>query len=233
MSRSQTRHFIKSLQSQFTMKKVLSIAAFCLLVLSIQAQNTNEKFVKAMEKALSGLDTLSTPEHWIAASNNFERIAQKETKEWLPAYYVAFCQTMAFNMSKDNSMYELFAKRAEEFVNKADALNPDTSEIYVLKSMVSGLFIRINPMVNGQKYGPIAGMQLAKAKTLDPGNPRVYMQEGATLLFTPPQWGGDKVKGKETLETALAKFETFKPATPIHPSWGKRSVDMFLEMANK
>ena len=215
------------------MKKTLSIAALFLFAWSAQAQTTNEKFVKAMEKALSGMDTLTTAEQWLAASNNFERIAQKETKEWLPSYYVAFCQTMAFNRSQDNTMYELFAKRAEEFIGKADALSPDNSEIYVLKNMISGLFIRINPMVNGQKYGPVAGMQLEKAKKLDPENPRAYMQEGATLLFTPPQWGGDKVKAKAMLEMAAAKYETFKPASAIHPNWGKKVNEMFLEMANK
>lgn len=215
------------------MKKTISITALCLLAMAVQAQTTNEKFVRAMEKALSGMDTLKTSEQWLAASNNFERIAQKETQEWLPAYYVAFCQTMAFNTSQDKTMYELFARRADEFATKADALNPNNSEIYVLKSMISGLFIRINPMVNGQKYGPVAGMQLEKAKMLDPENPRAYMQEGATLLFTPPQWGGDKVKAKETLEKAAAKYETFQPASGIHPNWGKKTNEMFLEMANK
>ena len=215
------------------MKKTLSIAALTLFVFAIQAQTTNEKFVKAMEKALLGIDSLHTAEQWLTASNNFERIAQKETKEWLPSYYVAFCQTMAFNMSQDKAMYELFAKRADEFIAKADALNPNNSEIYVLKSMISGLYIRINPMGNGQKYGPVAGMQLEKAKTLDPENPRAYMQEGATLLFTPPQWGGDKVKAKATLEIAAAKYAAFKPASGIHPNWGEKTNKMFLEMANK
>ncbi|MBK6994102.1 MAG: hypothetical protein IPH31_03955 [Lewinellaceae bacterium] len=60
-----------------------------------------------------------------------------------------------------------------------------------------------------------------------------YMQEGATLLFTPPQWGGDKVKAKVTLETAAAKYEAFKPASSIHPNWGKTANEMFIEMANK
>lgn len=215
------------------MKKLLSITTICLFTLAVQAQTSSEKYVKAMEKALSGLDSLKTSEQWLTASNNFERIAQKETKEWLPPYYVAFCQTMAFNMSQDKTMYELFAKRADDFVAKADALNPDNSEIYVLKSMISGLYIRINPMVNGQKYGPLAGMQLEKAKKLDAENPRSYMQEGATLIFTPAQWGGDKVKGKTTLEMAAVKFEAFKPASSIHPNWGKKTNDMFLEMANK
>lgn len=215
------------------MKKLLPVFVILFLALAAQAQTVNEKYLKAMEKALSGMDTLKTPDQWLAASNNFERIAQKEAKEWLPAYYVAFCQTMAFNMSQDASRYELFAKRAEEFVNKADALQPDNSEVYVLKCMVSGLFIRLNPMVNGQKFGPLAGLQLEKAKTLNPENPRVYLQEGATLLFTPPQWGGDKVKAKATLETAKAKFAVFKPESSIHPNWGNTSNEMFLEMANK
>jgi hypothetical protein len=83
------------------------------------------------------------------------------------------------------------------------------------------------------KYGPLAGMQLEKAKSLDPENPRVYMQEGITAYFTPAQWGGDKEKGKQLMETAAAKFETFKPASSIHPNWGKEANVMFLEMVKK
>ena len=115
------------------MKKALSVLLLFVFAVSMQAQTTNSKFVKAMEKALAVLDTATTYEHWLDASNNFERISLKETKEWLPAYYVALCQTMAFNLSKDAEKQELFAKKAQEFVDKADKLQPDNSEIYVLK----------------------------------------------------------------------------------------------------
>ena len=209
------------------------ILAFCLFALTAQAQTPNDKFVKAMEKALSGMDTLKTAEQWQTASNNFERIAQKEPKEWLAAYYVAFSQTMIFNMGKDPSKNEALVKKADEYITKADTLSPNNSEIYVLKSMVSGLYIRLNPMVNGMKYGPVASMQLEKAKLLDAENPRIYMQQGITAYFTPAQWGGDKEKGKALMETAAAKFETFKPASSIHPNWGKKTNEMFLEMAKK
>ena len=215
------------------MKKALSVLLLFVFAVSMQAQTTNSKFVKAMEKALAVLDTATTYEHWLDASNNFERISLKETKEWLPAYYVALCQTMAFNLYKDAEKQELFAKKAQEFVDKADKLQPDNSEIYVLKSMVSGLFIRINPMVNGQKYGPIAGMELEKGMSLDPENPRGYMQKGISLFFTPEQWGGDKVKGKELMEEAEKKFDTFKPASTIHPAWGREMNEAILEMANQ
>ena len=215
------------------MKKALSILSICLFAVALQAQSANNKFVKAMEKSLAGMDTLNTSELWLEFSNNFERIALKEPKEWLPAYYVALGHTMAFNLLQDNSKQELFAKRAEEFINKADELNPDNSEIYVLKSMISGLFVRINPMVNGQKYGPAAAAQLEKAMTLNPENPRVYMQKGITLFFTPAQWGGDKEKGIELMETANTKFAAFKPASTISPDWGKIMNDLILDMANK
>lgn len=215
------------------MHKLLLFFALCACTSVVQAQTSQEKYLKAMEKALSCLDTLKTPEQWLTASNNFERIAQKEPKEWLPAYYVALSQAMIFNTTKETTQYEALAKKAETYINQADSLQPNNSEVYVLRSMVSGLYIRLNPMVNGMKYAPIASMQLEKAKALDPENPRAYMQEGLTTYFTPPQWGGDKEKGKKMLETAAAKFQTFKPASSIHPNWGKKGNEMFLEMAAK
>ena len=93
--------------------------------------------------------------------------------------------------------------------------------------------IRLNPMANGQKYGPLAGLTLEKAQRLDPENPRAIMQQGITLYFTPAQWGGDPAKGKELLEKAAQKYEVFKPASSIHPSWGKQMNQYILDMAKK
>ncbi len=115
----------------------------------------------------------------------------------------------------------------------ADSLQPNNSEIYVLLNMVTTLRIRLNPMVNGQKYGPIAALYLEKAQQLDPNNPRADMQEGLALFFTPPQWGGDKAKAVVKLESAQQKFDSFQPASSIHPNWGKEANQKFLEMAKK
>ncbi|MEI6409619.1 MAG: hypothetical protein WCR52_09575 [Bacteroidota bacterium] len=215
------------------MKNILLLFVFALFVTQTQAQKYNEKFVKAMEKALTGMDSLSTAEQWQERSNNFERIAQKEPGQWLPAYYVAFSQIMVFNMEKDQSKYEPIINKVDKFVMVADSLMPDNSEIWVLKNMAATLHVRQNPMVNGQKFGPLGGMALEKAKKLNPENPRAYMQEGLSLLFTPPQWGGDKVKAGIILEKALEKFKAFKPETTIHPNWGEKATEMFLEMAKK
>ncbi|MEO6758810.1 MAG: hypothetical protein ABIO24_05090, partial [Saprospiraceae bacterium] len=215
-----------------TMKHTLAILFLLLFAGAAQAQ-TNSKYVQIMEKSLAGMDTLKTTEEWQARSNAFERIAQKENKEWLPPYYVALCQAMIFNFEKDATKQEALTNKAEQFIAKADSLMPNNSEVYVVKSMVTGMRIRLNPMVNGQKYGMMAGMYLEKAKSLDPTNPRAYTQEGITTYFTPAQWGGSKEKGKELLKTADEKYEAFKPASTIAPSWGKVMNDYILEMVEK
>lgn len=207
---------------------------FTLLFLGLAAglfAQANAKYVGAMEKALAGIDTLRTGAQWLEKSNAFERIAQKEKGEWLPQYYVALCQAMIFNLDQDDSQYEALCDKADRFIAVADSLNPNNSEIYVLKSMAAGMHIRINPMTNGQKYGPIASITLEKALTLDPENPRAYMNKGIGLYFTPPQWGGDPEKGVELMELAAEKYEAFKPASSIHPNWGKTTNDYILDMA--
>lgn len=170
---------------------------FLLLAATLSAQTSpNPRYVKAMESALAGMDSLQSSEQWIASANNFERIAQKEKTEWLPPYYAAYSLSMAFYMEPDAAKREPLVEKVDQWIARADSLSPDNAEIYVVKNMASTLHININPMVNGQKYGPLASMQLEKAKKLDPENPRVYMREGLSLYFTPAQWGGDKAKGK-------------------------------------
>lgn len=209
------------------------VMLFVLFIAGTNQAQTNDKFVQVMEKTISGLDSLHTVEQWQTKSNAFERIAQKETKEWLPPYYVALSQIMMFNLEQDASKQEPLCVKAESYLARADSLNKDNSEIYVLKSMVAGMRIRLNPMINGQKYGPLAGLSLEKAKRLDPENPRAVMQEGVTLFFTPAQWGGDPEKGKELLVLASQKYEVFKPASSIHPAWGKQMNAYILEMTKK
>ncbi len=215
------------------MKNVLLTCTLALFAFAATAQTPNEKYTKVMEKALLGLDTLRTVEAWQEKSNTFERIGQKESAEWLPAYYVALCQVMIFNFEKDVTKHEPLSTKADRYIAKADSLQPNNSEVYVVKSMAAGLHIRLNPMANGQKYGTLSALGLEKAKTLDAENPRTYLEQGMTLFFTPEQWGGDKVKAKELLELAGKKFETFKPASTIHPNWGLATYKYIQELASK
>ena len=48
-------------------------------------------------------------------------------------------------------------------------------------------------------------------------------------MYTPEQYGGGKEKAIPVLEMAVAKYKTFKPASPMMPHWGEERANTVLE----
>ena len=214
------------------MKKTLFLLIISLTGLSVSAQDA--KYIKAMEKNIGLINPANSEENPNAfqdAYNGFERIASANPKEWLPLYYQAFCELMMGIMQTENVKKDEFYDKAETLINQADALQPDHSEIYVMKSFVISMKISIDPQSRGQQLGMKSGMLLGKAIQLDPENPRSYFLKGQGLLYTPSQWGGGKDKAIPVLEMAMSKFSTFKPVNSIMPDWGKDRCRLALEGA--
>jgi hypothetical protein len=122
---------------------------------------------------------------------------------------------------------------SEKFAGKADTLSPNNSEIYALRSLIYSMRIGVNPMLRGAKFGTKSGEMNAKAKELDPNNPRPYLLQGQGKFYTPEQFGGGKEKALPLLEEAVRKFDNFKPASPISPNWGKQRAKQMLEECQK
>jgi hypothetical protein len=53
------------------------------------------------------------------------------------------------------------------------------------------------------------------------------------LKYTPEQFGGGCKTAKPELQTALEKYNTFKPASELHPNWGKAPVEQLLKECSK
>jgi hypothetical protein len=214
------------------MKKLVFMMAVSFLSTAVFSQS--EKYTKAMEKLVPAIDTLWSGDALRDLSNSFERIADAEKTQWLPYYYAALARanagytqltgTMGGNADKTDPD----AKKAEELLNKAEALSKDNSEIYVVKKMIAILFLVGDPMNRYMTYGPQASQALETAKKLNPNNPRVYLQEGLDKYTTPEQYGGNKEEGKKILEDAVKKYESFKPESSIHPNWGLPVAKKFL-----
>jgi hypothetical protein len=77
----------------------------------------------------------------------------------------------------------------------------------------------------------LSAATISKAMELDPTNPRATALKGQQLLMTPEQWGGGVQKGITMLESAVKKFETFAPASTLHPNWGKAYTEQALRAA--
>jgi len=210
------------------MKKLLLIAGGCLVMLSSFAQS--EKFTAAMKKNLAELDSaFKNPAYLLTLANNFERIASAEKTQWLPYYYAAFCQVNNGFMEKDKSKIDAIADKATELINKADSLSPGNSEISCIKSMIASCHMMVNPMQRWQEYGAESNENMEAAMKQDPTNPRPFYLKGQGLKYTPEQFGGGCKTAVPVLETALEKFTAFKPASELHPNWGKEIAQQIVD----
>lgn len=210
------------------MKKII-IASF-LLLSAAGSFAQSEKYIAAMKKNIAAIDTsFKNPVDLLTLANSFERIAISEKNQWLAYYYAAFCQVNYGFMQQDKEKVDAIADKATDLINKADSLMPDNSEISCIKSMIASCHMMVNPMQRWQEYGAESSSNMEAAMKQDPTNPRPYYLKGQGLKYTPEQFGGGCATAKPELQTALAKYATFKPASELSPNWGKTQVEMLLQ----
>ena len=219
------------------MKKTIFILS-AILAAGISFAQMPDKFVKAMEAKMVAIDTTTSVQGLTDLANAFERIADAEKSQWLAYYYAAYCNASAGLMAGSGGdimvakadKTDPYADKAEAQIKKAEELMKSNSEIFVVKKMIATLRMIGDPMNRYMTYGPEAQAALDEAKKLDANNPRVYLLEGQDKYFTPEQFGGSKEEAKVLFEKSKQLFESFKPASTVHPNWGKGSVTYFLSL---
>lgn len=214
-------------------KSIILFAALTFMTVKIFAQN--EKFQMAMGKTLGQFGTAKTPDDYKNTANAFARIANAEPNEWLPKYYAAQCRVLAGYQLSQTNMTEAqeLAKTALTEIQTAEKLAPMETELMVLEAFTFQLQLIENPMANGQKYSPMIFAALGKAEAINAENPRIYMIRGEFTLNMPEFYGGGVAKATPDIKKAAAKFETFKPASPLHPNWGKEHTEALVKAVEK
>ncbi|MET0635750.1 MAG: hypothetical protein ABWZ25_06960 [Chitinophagaceae bacterium] len=212
------------------MKKIFLIALTVLAGIGLNAQS--EKYANAMKPLVASLDSAWQYDALIRAANSFQRIADAEKTQWLPYYYAAYCNiAAAYTLATEASpaaKTDPLADKAEVLLNQAEALSKDNSEIYCVRKQIASLRLIGDPMNRYMTYGPLATEALAKAKQLNPDNPRVYLLEAQDKFYTPEQYGGSKTEAKTLIELSKQKYETVKPESDLHPRWGYNQIAYFL-----
>ncbi len=217
------------------MKKLILSFSFCLALMGAFAQS--DKYMKAMQDKVAAVDTTHDVEGLKNLSASFERIADAEKTQWLPYYYAAYTQIQAalmansFQQAKAN-VTDPMADKAEVLLNKAEALSKDNSEIYIVRKMIASTRMMADPMSRYMTYGPQAAAALETARKLNPDNPRIYLLQAEDKFYTPEQYGGSKTEAKKLFDLSQQKYDAFKPATPIDPTWGRSALQYFLSQYN-
>ena len=208
------------------MKKTLIATLF--IAVSATAFSQSEKYTKAMTTAIAQIDSAKSNEDLLSLSATFERVGDAEKTQWLPYYYAGLCEALYAFRKNDMPNNDQYADRTSQLVSKAEELEKNNSEISVLKSMVATLHMMVDPANRWQQYGGQVQSEIENAKKEDPANPRPYYLQGTNLRFTPEQFGGGCANAKPILEEAIKKYDAFKPATALHPNWGKPMVEQTL-----
>ena len=216
------------------MRKSIFTLFILLLGFQLQASDGGDKYVEAMKKALSMMDTASTVQTYQNCANRFERIGKAEKKEWLPYYYAGICYSLMIYSEKDMTKIDPMLDRADEYLDMALDMKLkdfEKSEILVVKGMVAGGRIMVEPQTRSMKYGPMSGQYYQRAANLNPENPRALSMSGQSLMFTPKQFGGGRDKAIPVMEDALAKYEAWEDPYELFPDWGKELTEGQLEFA--
>ena len=211
------------------MKRFTLISGLILSSMILFGQS--EKYSTAMRANISMLDSALMKGKIGEIANNFERIGDAEKTQWLPYYYASYCTVMQAFTEKDKNKWDGIADKAEVLLNKAEALNgKENSETCVIRSMIASAHMMVDPPVRWQQYGAASASNIEKAKMMDPLNPRPVYLEGQAKFYTPEAFGGGKAAAKEIFEKALEMFNSFQPASPLHPKWGMATTRYFLSL---
>lgn len=209
------------------MKKLFLLAAVSFLSAATFAQS--EKYLASMKANIAAIDTsFKNPANLLDLANKFERIATAEKTQWLPYYYAALCQVNYTYMEQDKTKIDPIADKATQLIDKADALQPNNSEISCIKSMIASAHMMVNPMQRFMEYGQEAQVFIEDAMKQDPNNPRPEYLKGQGLKYTPEQFGGGCAAAKPILQSSLDKFNKFAATSEIHPNWGKQRVELLI-----
>lgn len=208
------------------MKKSIILLLTILSISSVYAQN--EKYVNAMKPLVQQIQETPFGTSLQTSSNKMERIAAAEPNEWLPNYWVAYCNILDSFSTEDSDKKELLLDKAEKFVKIAASLSKDKDEVEHLTAYMYNAKIAASPMTGWMKYGSEVETHIKNAKKINAANPRTALLEAESIYYTPSTFGGGKDKAKPMLEKALKLFESFEPSNEIMPNWGEMIVKYYL-----
>ncbi|MCP2027716.1 hypothetical protein L1276_002876 [Flavobacterium sp. HSC-32F16] len=201
------------------MKKIITLIALFVVVVSSAQTQFEQGMTKAFALWKEGKNT--------EASALFERIAAAEKNSYLPNYYIALMNTTAVFTEKDKTKIDLLLTKAQDALDVEFIKDQNNAELYVLQALIYTGYVVADPMTNGMKYSSKVMEAYAKAKAIDPKNPRAVFGEADYQL------GGAKWTGVDTkplcaeVDRSIELFATFKPETPFSPKWG---LDRALEI---
>lgn len=176
------------------------------------------------------LDTVQSVADRRKLAEDFAELAETEKSQWKPYYYAAFCLTRAALEETERGNIDPFCAQATSWLDAAESLRADPSEVAVLRAMILYAKIPVNFMLRAATNLERGQRELERALELNPDNPRAYLVLGQRALRAPEGFGGSTTAALAYLEKALVLFQ--KQASEEKPGvhWGRTTAQQLAEL---
>ncbi|MBL7925248.1 MAG: hypothetical protein JNL88_13690 [Bacteroidia bacterium] len=211
-----------------------SVLLFCSTRLYAQPgqMTQSEKTRRFLLRYVTYMDTTKVEESRDNVLRGIEMVANNAKGDWLSQYHAAFWNAVLGVDKADTALANKMLNKAGDYLVVAETVQKNESEIVLLKAMVKGMRIKVNPAL-GEKLGPEVMKEYEAARKLNPENPRVWLVLGESFSYMPEEAGGGKKKAIEYLETSLKKFGNDTHEDPAWPKWGKDRAEKLLAELKK
>ncbi|WP_291186621.1 hypothetical protein [Gilvibacter sp.] len=193
------------------------VFTFALMISVAFGVTAQTPYQKGMQKAL----TTWGEDKPMEASNIFERIANVETDQWLPAYYVALINTIESYEEMDLDKRTAMLNKAQEYLNLAKGVSPSNPELLVVEAQWYISWVAFDGEKYGMQYAPKVAAIYQKAAKIDPENPRVAMGKLEWDMGSASFFGQDPAEFCEDLQKAILLYDNFQASEEFYPQHGK------------
>jgi hypothetical protein len=135
-------------------------------------------------------------------------------------------------IEQDETKKDSYLDVAEKALGKLLEMAPQESEVFVLQALFYSARLVVNPAERGQKYSGLLGQSNGKALAIEPSNPRAKLMKLRTDMGTAEFFGSDPKSFCPQAKELLAKWDEYKPKSPLHPNWGKDQVEAIVNGCN-
>jgi hypothetical protein len=203
-----------------------------ILLSAVTVNGQSEKFTSAMLNNRERSRAAKTLSDYQELANSYTRIAETEKNEWTAWYFAAFYNLVINFQDTVPDRKEKFISLAQQQIETGLKLKPEETEFFVLRVMSYYAEMSIDPMKGMTLLGE-ANALLSQAKSINPDNPRIWLEEAEAVYNMPVEFGGGKEKALPILLVAKEKFDKFVPANQFVPDWGKDRCEMLLKGIEK
>jgi len=200
------------------MKKLIIIL---LTLLTYTIVKAGDQYMEVMQKNIMIVYTSKSTEEVQQAINTFDRIGAAEKTKWEPYYYASFGYVMMANREADAAKKDQWLDAAAAMLEKGKAIVSTESELTAMEGFIHMIRVTVDPATRGQQYAGLAMQAFAKAVQQNPENPRALALLAQMQFGTAQFFGSPVTEACGTLSKAIEKFESYKPANPLAPQWGK------------